>query len=130
MIIDSLYQDGCEEKEEVEKCKKKPDCDHCKDDHEKKCKFCACSICGGKQHPDKQILCDECDMAYHLWCLDPPLIDLPDDEDWYVYVCVYVCVCMCVYVCVCVCVWVCVWVCVKGYTLMTLLFSLQVLSPV
>lgn len=56
--------------------RKKPDCDHCK-------KFCACSICGGKQHHDKQILCDECDMAYHLWCLDPPLTDLPDDEDWY-----------------------------------------------
>ena len=60
-------------------------CDHCKDDRDKKCTFCACSVCGGKQDPDKQILCDECDMAFHLWCLDPPLTDVPNDEDWCVY---------------------------------------------
>ena len=49
----------------------KPDCDHCKDNPRRKCKFCACCVCGGKDSPDKQILCDECDLAYHLWCVEP-----------------------------------------------------------
>ena len=60
----------------------KPDCDYCKDNPRKKCKSCACSVCGGKDSPDKQILCDECDMAYHLWCLTPKLDAVPDDEEW------------------------------------------------
>jgi RecJ-like exonuclease len=61
---------------------KKPDCDHCKDNPRRKCKHCACSVCGGKDNPDKQILCDECDMAYHLWCLVPSLDSVPDTDDW------------------------------------------------
>ena len=81
--IESKTTPGAEgSNDEGEKRKKKPDCDRCKDDREKKCKFCACSVCGGKQEPDKQILCDECDMAFHLWCLDPPLTDVPDEDDW------------------------------------------------
>ena len=63
---------------------KKPDCDHCKDNPRRKCKHCACSVCGGKDSPDKQILCDECDMAYHLWCLLPKLDTVPDTDDWLV----------------------------------------------
>lgn len=62
---------------------KKPDCDWCKDNPRRKCKHCACSVCGGKENPDKQILCDECDMAYHLWCLSPPLSSVPDVDEWY-----------------------------------------------
>lgn len=61
----------------------KPDCDFCKDNPKKKCKHCACCVCGGKHDPDKQILCDECDQAYHLQCLDPPLDNLPTDDEWY-----------------------------------------------
>lgn len=61
----------------------KPDCNHCKDDPLKKCKFCACNQCGGKEDPDKQLLCDECDLAYHLYCLNPPLEKIPDDDEWY-----------------------------------------------
>ncbi len=61
---------------------KKPDCDYCKDNPRRKCKHCACSVCGGKDSPDKQILCDECDMAYHLWCLVPKLDTAPDTDDW------------------------------------------------
>ena len=68
---------------QVEK-RKKPECDGCKDDSNNS-KCCACSVCGGKQDPDKQILCDECDMAFHIWCLDPPLIDVPDEDDWCVF---------------------------------------------
>ncbi|EDO40465.1 predicted protein, partial [Nematostella vectensis] len=65
----------------------KPDCRFCKDDKMKKCKQCACHQCGGKEDPDKQLLCDECDMAYHIYCLDPPLESIPDDEDWYCPLC-------------------------------------------
>ena len=62
---------------------KKPDCDFCKDNTRRKCKHCACSVCGGKDGPEKQILCDECDQAYHLWCLAPPLESVPDEDEWY-----------------------------------------------
>ena len=60
---------------------KKPDCDWCKDNPRRKCKHCACCVCGGKESPEKQILCDECNMAYHLWCLAPKLETVPE-EDW------------------------------------------------
>lgn len=61
---------------------KKPDCDWCKDNPRRKCKHCACCTCGGKDSPDKQILCDECDQAYHLWCLVPQLKTVPETDDW------------------------------------------------
>lgn len=59
-----------------------PECKHCKDDPQKNCQWCNCHICGIKQDPDKQLLCDECDMAYHTYCLNPPLTSIPEDEDW------------------------------------------------
>ncbi|KAL4236714.1 ubiquitin-like with PHD and RING finger domains 2 [Mactra antiquata] len=61
----------------------KPDCDHCLDNPRRKCKHCACCVCGGKQEPERQILCDECNKAYHLQCMDPPLDKIPDDDEWY-----------------------------------------------
>lgn len=61
-----------------------PECKHCKDDPKKTCCWCNCKICGIKQDPDKQLLCDECDMAYHTYCLNPPLTSIPEDEDWLV----------------------------------------------
>ncbi|KAG8540643.1 hypothetical protein GDO81_020879 [Engystomops pustulosus] len=70
--------------EEVpQKPKTGPQCKLCKDDPKTKCRMCACHICGGKQDPEKQLLCDECDSAFHLYCLDPPLSALPDVDDWY-----------------------------------------------
>ncbi|CAB1324615.1 unnamed protein product, partial [Coregonus sp. 'balchen'] len=60
-----------------------PECKHCKDDPKKNCRWCNCHVCGVKQDPDKQLLCDECDMAFHIYCLNPPLTSLPDDDDWY-----------------------------------------------
>ncbi|KAJ7414627.1 E3 ubiquitin-protein ligase UHRF1 [Pitangus sulphuratus] len=60
-----------------------PVCKACKDNPNKTCRVCACHICGGKQDPDKQLMCDECDMAFHIYCLKPPLSSIPDDEDWY-----------------------------------------------
>ncbi|XP_061211836.1 E3 ubiquitin-protein ligase UHRF1 [Neopsephotus bourkii] len=60
-----------------------PVCKACKDNPNKTCRICACHICGGKQDPEKQLMCDECDMAFHIYCLSPPLSSIPDDEDWY-----------------------------------------------
>ncbi len=58
----------------------------CQDNPSRRCKHCACSVCGGKNDPDKQILCDECDMAFHLWCLTPPLEIVPESDDWWVII--------------------------------------------
>nr|F6UA42.2 RecName: Full=E3 ubiquitin-protein ligase UHRF1; AltName: Full=RING-type E3 ubiquitin transferase UHRF1; AltName: Full=Ubiquitin-like PHD and RING finger domain-containing protein 1; AltName: Full=Ubiquitin-like-containing PHD and RING finger domains protein 1 [Xenopus tropicalis] len=60
-----------------------PECKHCKDNPKRACRMCACYVCGGKQDPEKQLLCDECDMAFHIYCLKPPLSAIPQDEDWY-----------------------------------------------
>ncbi|XP_015221250.2 E3 ubiquitin-protein ligase UHRF1 isoform X2 [Lepisosteus oculatus] len=60
-----------------------PECKHCKDNPQKSCRMCNCHVCGVKQDPDKQLLCDECDMAFHTYCLNPPLTSIPEDEDWY-----------------------------------------------
>lgn len=58
------------------------ECDYCSDRPFKKCKHCACSVCGGKDEPGKQILCDECNSAYHIWCLKPKLDSIPEVDDW------------------------------------------------
>ena len=60
----------------------KPECDHCLDNPQRKCKHCACSVCGGKNDEEKTLLCDECDNAYHIFCLDPPLESIPDVDEW------------------------------------------------
>jgi E3 ubiquitin-protein ligase UHRF1 len=77
----SADEEGASDGEGVARTNR-PDCDRCKDNPRRKCKFCACSVCGGKNDPDKQILCDECDMAYHLWCLQPKLDAVPEEDDW------------------------------------------------
>uniref|UniRef100_T1IID2 RING-type E3 ubiquitin transferase n=1 Tax=Strigamia maritima TaxID=126957 RepID=T1IID2_STRMM len=64
------------------KRKSKPSCTHCQDNPQKKCRECACAKCGLKTNPEKQILCDECNVAYHIWCLPIPLTEIPS-EDWY-----------------------------------------------
>ncbi|UYV74335.1 UHRF2 [Cordylochernes scorpioides] len=61
----------------------KPNCTHCKDIIGRKCQYCSCHVCGGQDSPDQQIMCDECDMAYHLWCLKPPLQSVPEEDDWF-----------------------------------------------
>lgn len=74
------HEDDAPEGEGVARMKK-PDCDVCKDHPRRKCKHCACCVCGGKDSPEKQIICDDCDAAYHLWCLTPKLKAVPED-DW------------------------------------------------
>ncbi|KAB1280301.1 E3 ubiquitin-protein ligase UHRF2 [Camelus dromedarius] len=63
--------------------KNDPECDSCGGDPTKKCRSCSCHICGGKQEPNMQVLCDECNMAYHIYCLNPPLDKIPEEEYWY-----------------------------------------------
>uniref|UniRef100_A0A8C5UA00 RING-type E3 ubiquitin transferase n=1 Tax=Malurus cyaneus samueli TaxID=2593467 RepID=A0A8C5UA00_9PASS len=65
------------------KRKSGPECKHCRADPDKECRFCSCYLCGGKQDAHMQLLCDECNMAYHMYCLNPPLSKIPEDEDWY-----------------------------------------------
>ncbi|KAM6468358.1 E3 ubiquitin-protein ligase UHRF2 [Liasis olivaceus] len=65
------------------KRKSGPECKHCRADPNKECRFCSCYLCGGKQDAHMQLLCDECNMAYHIYCLNPPLSKIPEDEDWY-----------------------------------------------
>lgn len=60
-----------------------PNCSRCHDNPRVKCRECSCRICGGKDDPGTQILCDECNMAYHIRCLDPPLENVPDCDEWY-----------------------------------------------
>uniref|UniRef100_A0A667Y6V7 E3 ubiquitin-protein ligase UHRF n=1 Tax=Myripristis murdjan TaxID=586833 RepID=A0A667Y6V7_9TELE len=64
-----------------------PECKHCKADPDAECRFCSCCVCGGKQDAHMQLLCDECNMAFHIYCLNPPLATIPDDEDWYCPTC-------------------------------------------
>ncbi|KAJ8401938.1 hypothetical protein AAFF_G00375190 [Aldrovandia affinis] len=69
------------------KRKSGPECKHCKADPDSECRFCSCCVCGGKQDAHMQLLCDECNMAFHIYCLNPPLTTIPDDEDWYCPTC-------------------------------------------
>ncbi|XP_072761128.1 E3 ubiquitin-protein ligase UHRF1 [Anoplolepis gracilipes] len=58
-------------------------CRTCMDNPNKKCKECGCKVCAGKQDEHNLLLCDECNDAYHLGCLNPPLATIPDDDYWY-----------------------------------------------
>uniref|UniRef100_A0A2S2PRQ6 RING-type E3 ubiquitin transferase n=1 Tax=Schizaphis graminum TaxID=13262 RepID=A0A2S2PRQ6_SCHGA len=58
-------------------------CTKCKDNVNKLCYECGCSICGGKHDEEKQIMCDECNEGFHTTCLSPPLTEIPKDDDWY-----------------------------------------------
>ncbi|KAF3422991.1 hypothetical protein E2986_05770 [Frieseomelitta varia] len=58
-------------------------CDACFDNPNKKCRECGCRICAGKEDEHKLLLCDECDSAYHIGCLNPPLTSIPEEDYWY-----------------------------------------------
>ena len=65
---------------------KKYDCDKCKDDPAKDCGECGCNECKKKDNTAVLLMCDECEYCYHIYCLDPPLEAVPED-DWYCPVC-------------------------------------------
>nr|XP_039255281.1 E3 ubiquitin-protein ligase UHRF1-like [Styela clava] len=64
-----------------------PECSHCNDKPNCKCKECGCHVCGEKKDFDKTLLCDECNLPFHTFCLNPPLENLPDVDDWYCPLC-------------------------------------------
>ncbi len=37
-----------------------------------------CEGCGKATDEGRLLLCDDCDISYHLYCLDPPLSDVPE----------------------------------------------------
>nr|CAB3267500.1 UHRF2 protein [Phallusia mammillata] len=69
------------------KTEKEPDCGHCNDNPRRKCKECGCNVCGEKKDFDKTLLCDECNLPFHTFCLDPPLDSLPEEDDWFCPLC-------------------------------------------
>lgn len=40
-----------------------------------------CTKCGHDDHPETILLCDNCDAGWHLSCLRPPLLSVPEG-DW------------------------------------------------
>lgn len=46
-----------------------------------------CKVCGVDKDDDSVLLCDTCDAEYHTYCLNPPLIRIPDGN-WYCPSCV------------------------------------------
>ena len=36
-----------------------------------------CEGCGGPDDEGRLLLCDDCDISYHTYCLDPPLETVP-----------------------------------------------------
>ncbi|XP_012260233.2 E3 ubiquitin-protein ligase UHRF1-like isoform X1 [Athalia rosae] len=58
-------------------------CSTCLDNPNTNCRECGCRVCSGKEDDHLLLLCDECDHAYHIRCLDPPLTSLPTEDEWY-----------------------------------------------
>ena len=47
-----------------------------------------CRVCHSLEHADQVLLCDECDLQYHIFCLSPPLSAVPWGE-WFCPTCRY-----------------------------------------
>jgi len=45
-----------------------------------------CEICQEHTNPHQMLACDGCDKGFHLFCLTPPLKEIPDD-DWFCLPC-------------------------------------------
>ncbi len=39
-----------------------------------------CEVCEGMQDEEKMLLCDSCDKGYHMYCLKPPLNEVPTEQ--------------------------------------------------
>lgn len=46
-----------------------------------------CKVCGIDRDDDSVLLCDTCDAEYHTYCLNPPLVRIPEGN-WYCPSCV------------------------------------------
>ncbi|KAG6552224.1 hypothetical protein Mapa_006072 [Marchantia paleacea] len=49
----------------------------------------SCQVCGIDDDHDNVLLCDGCDAEYHIYCLSPPLPEVPDGN-WFCHSCVAV----------------------------------------
>ena len=49
--------------------------------------FQKCKICRKKGDDDRLLLCDDCNQAFHMYCLRPQLIHVPRG-DWFCAACV------------------------------------------
>ncbi|RWS15810.1 Bromodomain adjacent to zinc finger domain protein 1A-like protein [Dinothrombium tinctorium] len=47
----------------------------------------SCTICKRRKNSDQMLLCDQCNSGYHIYCLQPPLNKIPENE-WYCDRCV------------------------------------------
>ena len=39
-----------------------------------------CKVCGCRNHPRQMVLCEGCNEGYHIWCMEPPLMRVPEDS--------------------------------------------------
>lgn len=54
----------------------------CKANPQWECIECkTCSVCHREGDDDKLLFCDECDRAFHMFCLNPPVTIPPGDDD-------------------------------------------------
>lgn len=60
-----------------------PSCEDCQDNPNTKCRSCGCKICAGKEEENTLLICDECEDMFHMKCLTPPLLELPQETHWY-----------------------------------------------
>ncbi|GAB0088570.1 hypothetical protein DMENIID0001_030270 [Sergentomyia squamirostris] len=45
-----------------------------------------CEVCNHSNHEESMLLCDSCNRGYHMFCLDPPITEIPIGE-WFCAVC-------------------------------------------
>eukprot|EP00039_Didymoeca_costata_P007820 m.104227 g.104227 ORF g.104227 m.104227 type:complete len:585 (-) comp13838_c0_seq6:1276-3030(-) len=54
---------------------------HCKNDEDWMCIECKdCSICCVPGNDDELLFCDKCDKGVHMYCLDPPVFEIPSED--------------------------------------------------
>ncbi|XP_051877268.1 zinc finger protein DPF3 isoform X5 [Pristis pectinata] len=46
----------------------------------------SCSLCGTSENDDQLLFCDDCDRGYHMYCLNPPMVQ-PPEGSWSCHLC-------------------------------------------